>query len=53
MATKEVVETLFDVLQGTKTIPDAATLIPSQKAKAWSECWRTPKHLGMFTLEKH
>ena len=68
MATKEAVETLFDVLQGTKTIQDAATLIPSQKvlqeipsngnkdwliAKAWSEWWRRPKHLGMFTLEKH
>lgn len=34
MATKEAVETLFDVLQDTKTIQDAATLIsliPSQK----------------------
>ena len=31
MATKEAVETLFDVLQGTTTIQDTATLIPSQK----------------------
>ena len=68
MATKEAVETLFDVLQSTKTIQDAATLIPSQKflkeipfncnkdwliAKAWSERWRRPKHLGILTLEKH
>ena len=68
MATKEAVEILFDLLQGTKTIQDAATLIPSQKvlpeipsngnkdwliAKAWTEWWRRLKHLGMFTLEKH
>jgi len=68
MATEEAVETLFDVLQGTKTSQDAATLLPSQKvlqnlppeasnkgwviAKAWSEWWRRLKHLGMFSIAR-